>query len=95
MYSGNAYYLFRFKRIKDIRIAYAPPRDLGNFGGDIDNWMWPRHTCDFTFLRAYVSKDNEGVDYSTENVPYKPRSILKISTEGFKDGDFSFVMGYP
>jgi hypothetical protein len=95
MYSGNAYYLFRFKRIKDIRIAYAPPRDLGNFGGDIDNWMWPRHTCDFTFLRAYVSKDNEGVDYDTENVPYKPKSFLKISTEGFKDGDFSFVMGYP
>jgi len=95
MYSGNAYYLFRFKRIKDIRIAYAPPRDLGNFGGDIDNWMWPRHTCDFTFLRAYVSKSNEGVDYSTDNVPYKPKSTLKISTEGFKDGDFSFVMGYP
>jgi hypothetical protein len=95
MYSGNAYYMFRFKRIKDIRIVYAPPRDLGNFGGDIDNWMWPRHTCDFTFLRAYVSKDNEGVDYSTENVPYIPKSFLKISTDGFKDGDFSFVMGYP
>ncbi|MGD9345478.1 MAG: S46 family peptidase [Candidatus Aminicenantes bacterium] len=95
MYSGNVYYLFRFKRIKDIRIAYAPPRDLGNFGGDIDNWMWPRHTCDFTFLRAYVSKDNEGVDYDTENIPYKPKSFLKISTEGFNDGDFSFVMGYP
>jgi hypothetical protein len=95
MYSGNAYYMFRFKRIKDVRIAYAPPRNLGNFGGDIDNWMWPRHTCDFTFLRAYVSKDNEGVDYNTENVPYKPKSFLKISTEGFKDGDFSFVMGYP
>ncbi|MGD8537148.1 MAG: S46 family peptidase [Candidatus Aminicenantes bacterium] len=95
MYSGNAYYLFRFKRIKDIRIAYAPPRDLGNFGGDIDNWMWPRHTCDFAFLRAYVSKDNVGLDYSTDNVPYKPKSFLKISMEGFKDGDFSFVMGYP
>ncbi len=95
MYSGNAYYLFRFKRIKDIRIAYAPPLDLGNFGGDIDNWMWPRHTCDFSFLRAYVSKDNEGVDYSPDNVPYKPKAILKISIDGFKDRDFSFVMGYP
>jgi hypothetical protein len=95
MYSGNAYFLFRFKRLKDIRIAYAPPRDLGNFGGDIDNWMWPRHTCDFAFLRAYVSKDNAGVDYNTTNVPYKPKSVLKISTDGFKDGDFSFVMGYP
>jgi hypothetical protein len=95
MYSGNKYYLFRFKRIKDIRLSYAPPRDLGNFGGDIDNWMWPRHTCDFSFLRAYVSKDNIGVDYSTDNVPYKPKSIMKISIDGFKEGDFSFVMGYP
>lgn len=95
MYSGNQYYLFRFKRIKDIRIVYAPPRDLGNFGGDIDNWMWPRHTCDFSFLRAYVSPDNEGVDFHENNVPYQPKSVLKISTDGFKQGDFSFVMGYP
>jgi hypothetical protein len=95
MYSGNQYYLYRFKRIKDIRLVYAPPRDLGNFGGDIDNWMWPRHTCDFTFIRAYVSKNNKGVDFSADNVPYKPKSILKISLDGFKEGDFSFVMGYP
>jgi len=95
MYSGNEYYLFRFKRIKDIRLVYAPPQDLGNFGGDIDNWMWPRHTCDFSFLRAYVSEDNVGVDFSQNNVPYKPKSILKISIEGFKEGDFTFVMGYP
>ncbi len=95
MYSGNQYYLFRFKRIKDIRIVCAPPQDLGNYGGDIDNWMWPRHTCDFSFLRAYVSPGNIGADYSTENVPYNPKSILKISLEGFKEGDFSFVMGYP
>jgi hypothetical protein len=95
MYSGNQYYLFRFKRIKDLRIVCAPPQDLGNYGGDVDNWMWPRHTCDFTFLRAYVSPDNIGADYSTDNVPYNPKSILKISVEGFKEGDFSFVMGYP
>lgn len=95
MYSGNQYYLFRFKRIKDLRIVCAPPQDLGNYGGDIDNWMWPRHTCDFTFLRAYVSPDNTGADYSTDNVPYNPKSILKISVEGFEEGDFSFVMGYP
>ncbi|MFW6140618.1 MAG: S46 family peptidase, partial [Acidobacteriota bacterium] len=95
MYSGNQYYLFRFKRIKDIRIVYAPPRDLGNFGGDIDNWMWPRHTCDFAFLRAYVSPDNEGVDFSEDNVPYQPKSVIKISTQGFDKGEFSFVMGYP
>lgn len=95
MYSGNMHYLFRFKRLRDVRIVYAPPRDLGNFGGDIDNWMWPRHTCDFTFLRAYVSPENTGVDYSQDNVPYKPKSILKISTQGFEESDFSFVMGYP
>jgi hypothetical protein len=95
MYSGNRFYLFLFKRIKDIRIVFAPPRDLGNFGGDVDNWMWPRHTCDFAFLRAYVSKENTGVDYSPDNVPYIPKSILKISLEGFQEGDFSFVMGFP
>ena len=95
MYSGNKYYLFLYKRIKDIRIVLAPPKDLGNFGGDIDNWMWPRHTCDFSFLRAYVSKDNIGTDYSTDNVPYKPKSILTLSRDGVGEGDFTFVMGYP
>lgn len=95
MYSGNKYYLFKFKRLQDIRIVYAPPRDLGNFGGEIDNWMWPRHTCDFSFLRAYVSKDNIGMEYSQDNVPYKPKSIIKISLEGVKPGNFTFVMGYP
>ena len=95
MYSGNQIYLFLFKRLKDIRIVYAPPRDLGNYGGDIDNWMWPRHTCDFAFFRAYVSKDNIGVDYSQDNIPYQPKSILKISLDGFQENDFSFVMGFP
>lgn len=95
MYSGNQYFLFRFKRLRDIRLVYAPPRDLGNYGGDIDNWMWPRHTCDFSFLRAYVSTQNEGIAYHTDNIPYKPKSVMRISLEGFKDGDFSFVMGYP
>ncbi len=95
MYSGNMYYLFRYKRIKDIRMVYAPPKDLGNFGGDIDNWMWPRHTCDFTFLRAYVSPENTGIEYDPDNIPYKPHAVLKISLEGLKDGDFTFVMGYP
>ena len=95
MYSGNMYFLFRFKRLKDIRLVYAPPQDLGNFGGDIDNWMWPRHTCDFSFLRAYVSPDGRGVDHNQENVPYRPKSIMKISLEGVRPGDFTFVMGYP
>ncbi|MEE8604062.1 MAG: S46 family peptidase, partial [Candidatus Aminicenantaceae bacterium] len=95
MYSGNQFYLFLFKRLKDIRIVYAPPKDLGNYGGDIDNWMWPRHTCDFAFFRAYVSKDNIGLDYSQDNIPYQPKSVLKISLDGFQENDFSFVMGFP
>jgi hypothetical protein len=95
MYSGNKYYLFTFKRLWDVRIVYAPPQAIGNYGGEVDNWMWPRHTCDFTFLRAYVSKDNEGVPYSPDNVPYQPKSILKISLEGVNEDNFTFIMGYP
>jgi hypothetical protein len=95
MYSGNLYYLFRYKRLKDIRLVYAPPLAIGNFGGETDNWMWPRHTCDFSFLRAYVSPDNIGSEYNPENIPYQPTSILHISLNGLKEGDFTFVMGYP
>jgi hypothetical protein len=95
MYSGNQYYLFRFKRLKDVRLVYAPPQDLGNFGGEVDNWMWPRHTCDFSFLRAYVAREGRGADHSPDNVPYKPKSFLRISLGGLKEGDFIFVMGYP
>jgi hypothetical protein len=95
MYSGNQYYLFRYKRLLDIRIVYAPPQSIGTYGGDIDNWMWPRHTGDFSFFRAYVSKDNVGVSYSPDNVPYQPSSILKVSVDGVKPGDFTFVIGYP
>jgi hypothetical protein len=95
MYSGNAYYLYTFKQIRDIRLVYAPPQDLGNFGGETDNWMWPRHTCDFSFLRAYVAPDGTAADYSPSNVPYQPKVWLKVSLDGFKEGDFTFVMGYP
>jgi hypothetical protein len=95
MYSGNAYYLYTFKQIRDVRLVYAPPQDLGNFGGETDNWMWPRHTCDFSFLRAYVGPDGTAADYSPTNVPYKPKVWLKISLDGFKEGDFTFIMGYP
>ena len=95
MYSGNAYYLFTFKQIRDVRLVYAPPQDLGNFGGETDNWMWPRHTCDFSFLRAYVGPDGAAADFSPSNVPYKPKVWLKVSLDGFKEGDFTFVMGYP
>jgi hypothetical protein len=95
MYSGNQYYLFSYKRIKDVRLVLAPPQDLGNFGGETDNWMWPRHTCDFSFLRAYVAKDGTGADYSADNVPYRPKSICKISLEGVAPDELTFVMGYP
>ncbi|MBP7705875.1 MAG: S46 family peptidase [Candidatus Aminicenantes bacterium] len=95
MYSGNAYYLFTFKQIRDVRLVYAPPQDLGNFGGETDNWMWPRHTCDFSFLRAYVAPDGTAADFSPSNVPYKPKVWLKVALDGFKEGDFTFVMGYP
>lgn len=95
MYSGNAYYLYTFKQIRDVRLVFAPPQDLGNFGGETDNWMWPRHTCDFSFLRAYVAPDGTAADYSPTNVPYSPKVWLKVSLDGFKEGDFTFVMGYP
>ncbi len=95
MYSGNAYYLYTFKQIRDIRLVYAPPQALGNFGGEVDNWMWPRHTCDFSFLRAYVAPDGTAADYSQANVPYKPKVWIKPSLDGYKEGDFTFVMGYP
>jgi hypothetical protein len=95
MYSGNAYYLYTFKQIRDVRLVYAPPQDLGNFGGETDNWMWPRHTCDFSFLRAYVAPDGAAADFSPSNVPYKPKVWMKVSLDGFKEGDFTFVMGYP
>lgn len=95
MYSGNAYCLYTFKQIRDVRLVYAPPQDLGNYGGETDNWMWPRHTCDFSFLRAYVAPDGTAADYSPSNVPYKPKVWLKVSLDGFREGDFTFVMGYP
>jgi len=95
MYAGNKYYIFIYKRIKDIRIVYAPPGDLGNYGGETDNWMWPRHTCDFTFLRAYVSPGGDGAEYSPDNVPYEPKVHFKIAEKGVKENDFTFIMGYP
>lgn len=95
MYNGNRYYLYTCKRLKDLRLVYAPPQTIGNFGGEDDNWMWPRHTCDFSFLRAYVSPDNTGREYHKDNVPYQPKSFLTLSLKGVRDGDFSFIMGYP
>lgn len=93
--SGYFYYLYETMQIKDIRIVYAPTADIGNFGGDPDNFEWTRHTGDFTFLRAYVSPDGKSAEYSPSNVPYEPKKFLTISLGGLKENDFVFVMGYP
>ncbi len=95
MYNGKEYYLFVYKRFKDIRLVYAPPSSIGKFGGDIDNWMWPRHTGDFSFLRVYVSPDGKGVEFNEANVPYKPKVWLKVASDDLKEGDFTFIMGFP
>jgi len=95
MLSGTKYYLFTYFEFKDIRLVYAPPRSVGEYGGDIDNWMWPRHTGDFSFMRAYVGSDGKPAEYSEKNVPYKPKKYLKISLEGIKENDFTMIMGYP
>jgi len=95
MYNGNQYFLFIFKRLKDIRLVYTPPLALGNFGGETDNWIWPRHTCDFAILRAYASPGGYGAAFHKDNVPYRPRRHLSLSLEGVREGDFTFIMGYP
>jgi hypothetical protein len=95
MYSGRQYVLFVYKLIKDIRIVYAPPMAIGNYGGETDNWMWPRHTGDFSFLRAYIAPDGTGREYNAENVPYKPAVWLKVATDPIKEGDITFVIGFP
>ncbi len=95
MFIGRTYVLFVYTYLKDIRIVYVPPLAIGNFGGETDNWTWPRHTGDFSFLRAYVAPDGSPADYSKSNVPFKPRRFLKIDPAGVAEGDFVFLMGYP
>ena len=92
---GSTYRLFRNLEIKDVRLVYAPPRSVGNYGGEVDNWMWPRHTGDFAFYRAYVDRDGRPAAYSPDNVPYKPKHWLKIADKPLAAGDFVMVAGYP
>ena len=92
---GLAYYLFTYLELRDVRIVYSPPKNIGFFGGDPDNFEWPRHCGDFTFMRVYVGKDGKPADYSATNVPYKPKKFLSISMGGVKENDFVMVMGYP
>lgn len=94
-FEGNKYFLFITETFKDVRLVGAPPSSIGNFGKDTDNWMWPRHTGDFSMFRIYAGKDNKPADFSPENVPYKPKRSLSISLNGMKEGDFTMVFGFP
>ncbi|HNX55271.1 MAG TPA: S46 family peptidase [Prolixibacteraceae bacterium] len=95
MYNDNRYYLFVYETFRDIRLVGAPPQSMGKFGGDTDNWMWPRHTCDFSMFRIYCGKDGKPASYSKDNVPFKPKHHLPISLKGYKMNDFAMVLGYP
>ena len=95
MYYGTDFYLVKQLELRDVRLVYAPPNDIGNYGDEIDNFMWPRHTGDFTLLRAYVGKDGKPADYSPDNVPYVPPSHLQVSTRNVKEGDYAMLAGYP
>jgi hypothetical protein len=95
MFIGKTYVLFIYTYLKDIRLVYVPPRSIGEFGGEEDNWMWPRHTGDFSFLRAYVAPDGSPADFSPQNIPFKPKRFLRIAPRGVTEGDFVFLLGYP
>ena len=94
-HGGLEYYLIKSLEIKDVRLAYTPAMGVGKYGGDIDNWMWPRHTGDFAFYRAYVGKDGKPAEYSKDNVPFASDSFLSVSAKGVQEGDFVMVTGYP
>lgn len=94
-FDGNKYYLFLTETYKDVRLVGAPPASIGNFGKDTDNWMWPRHTGDFSMFRIYADKNNRPAEYSPNNVPYTPKRSLNISLKGMKEGDFTMVFGFP
>lgn len=95
MFIGKSYVLFRYKTIQDVRLVYVPDRRIGEFGGETDNWVWPRHTGDYSFMRAYVAKDGSPAKYSKDNVPYTPKKFLKVNAKGTNEEDFVFILGYP
>lgn len=94
-FHGNEFYVFEYETYMDVRLVAAPPESVGKYGGDTDNWMWPRHTGDFSMLRIYAGADNEPAEYSDNNIPYRPARHLKIATDGARPGDYTMVMGYP
>ena len=95
LYYANQYFLFVYKVYRDVRLVGAPPSSIGKFGGDTDNWMWPRHTGDFSIFRIYADKNNEPADYSEDNIPYTPKRFFTVSRAGVQEGDFTFVYGCP
>jgi len=95
MFAGKTYVLFLSTVLRDVRLVYVPPRSIGEFGGENDNWVWPRHTGDFSYMRAYVASDGSPAEYSTANVPYHPKKFLKVNPAGVDEGDFAFILGYP
>lgn len=95
MFIGKTYILFKYRIIKDVRLVYAPPKSIGEFGGEEDNWVWPRHTGDFSFVRAYVAPDGGSANYSEQNIPFKPKKYLKVNPNGVEENDFVFILGYP
>ncbi|MBP8753983.1 MAG: S46 family peptidase [Chitinophagales bacterium] len=95
MFNGNQYFIFYMKEYDDVRLVGVPPASIGNYGADTDNWMWPRHTGDFSIFRVYADANNEPAAYSESNVPYKPKKFLTVDISGVKDGDFTMIMGYP
>ena len=94
-YNDNIYYLIIYRTYRDVRFVGAPPASMGKFGGETDNWMWPRHTCDFSMFRVYADKNNMPADYDVDNVPYRPAQSLKISLKGPQENDFAMILGYP
>lgn len=95
MFIGKSYVLFRYKTIQDVRLVYIPQRSIGEFGGETDNWVWPRHTGDYSFMRAYVAPDGSPAKFSKDNIPYKPKKFLKVNPKGVNEEDFVFILGYP
>jgi hypothetical protein len=92
---GMNYVMYTYQVLRDIRLVYAPPAAIGNYGGEVDNWYWPRQTGDFSFMRVYCAPDGKPAKYSKQNVPYKPKSFLPISMAGYKEGDFEMIIGFP
>ena len=95
MFAGRTYVLFLYTYLKDVRLVFAPPASVGNFGGEADNWEWPRHTGDFSFMRAYTAPDGSSATWSAQNIPYRPKRFLRVQSAGVDEGDAVFLLGYP